>query len=444
VPTIAELKERADHALFEEDYKEALRLYTAMVQLQPGNLDARLRVGDALLALGEVQGAAVVYTALARNAALAGYPLRALTALRILSTLEPKLSVLLEEVARLYGSESPRIGKGSRRTLPSLEEPSDETVFNRMPREHGLLVQHGQNISSRYDSDSVYFPERLFPIPLLSLLPLHDFVQVLSVFSLVRVRPDTWILRQGERGHSFYVLARGTIEISTEREGETVKLAQPSEGTIFGEMVLLSDAPRTASVRAVTDCDLLEFDLEQLNGAKVKLANLSRALDGFARERLLTNVTLTSPLFRPLDARERVDLVRRFVGVDKAANEVVIREGEVGTGLYVVLRGEVAIERGEQEIARLGPSELFGEISLVRREPTSATVRARTGGAQLLFLHRDYFERLIGAFPELRAYFEGLSDARLTDLRSQIPESNTPASAAFGVAGEEIEVELLF
>jgi len=118
---------------------------------------------------------------------------------------------------------------------------------------------------------------------------------------------------------------------------------------------------------------------------------------------------------------------------------VVIEEGEDGTGLFVVLRGEVAIQRAGQEIARLGPSELFGEISLLRREPTSATVRARKGGAQLLFLHRDYFERLIAAFPELRAYFEGLSDARLTDLRSQVPESNPPASA-----GEEIDVELLF
>lgn len=437
MPTIATFKERADQALFDERYREALKFYAAIVQLQPGNLDARLRVADSLLALGDVQSAAVVYTALARNAALAGYPLRALSALRILATLEPKLSVLLSEVAKLYAAGSKRIGKSVRRTLPSLDEPADETVFNRMPRDEQLMAQHAQTIATRYDSDCVFFPERLLPIPLLSLLPEEDFAQVLNVFSLVRVRPDTWILRQGDRGHSFYVLARGTIEVSTERDGEAVKLAQPSEGTIFGEMVLLSDAPRTASVRAVTDCDLLEFDCEQLNAAKVQLSHLSEALAGFARERLLTNVTLTSPLFRPLDPRERVDLVRRFVSVNKNAGDVLIREGEVGTGLYVVLRGEVAIMRGEHEVARLGPSELFGEISLLRREPTSATVRALGSGVELLFLHRDYFERLIGAFPELRAYFEGLSDARLTDLRSHRPEAST-------TPGEEFEVELLF
>lgn len=435
--TIATLKSRADQALFAERFVEALQLYTAMVELQPGNLDARLRVADALLASGEVQPAAVVYTALARNAALAGYPLRALTALSILSTLEPKLSVLMSEIARLYAAESQRVGRGTRRTLPSLDELADDAVLARQPRERGALVQHAQHIAARYDRDCVFFPERLLPIPLLSLLPEQDFIQMLSVLRVLRVRPETWILNQGDRGRSFFVLARGTIEVSTEREGELVRLAQLSDGTIFGEMVLFSEAPRTASVRALSDCDLLEFDCERLETAKVTLSHLGQALAGFARERLLTNITLTSPLFRPLDARQRLDLVRRFVTLERAAGDVVIREGDEGLGLYVVLRGAVAVERHDKEVARLGPSELFGEISLLRRAPTSASVRALDDGAELLFLHRDYFERLLGAFPELRAYFEGLSDARLTDLRSLAPESERAAS-------DEIEVELLF
>jgi CRP-like cAMP-binding protein len=260
---------------------------------------------------------------------------------------------------------------------------------------------------------------------------------MLSVLSLLRVRPDTWVINQGDRGKSFYVLARGTIEVTTERDGEPVRLAQLSDGTIFGEMVLLSEAPRTASVRAVTDCDLLEFNCDQLEAAKVRLAHLGQALAGFARERLLTNITQTSPLFRPLDAQQRLDLVRRFVTVEKSAGDAVIREGEEGPGLFVLLSGEVNVTRSGKEVARLGPSELFGEISLLRRAPTSATVTPREGGVQLLFLHRDYFERLLGAFPELRSYFEGLSDARLTDLRA-ISSEPGPGST------DEIEVELLF
>src|SRR3954462_11224640 len=101
--TIGELKHAADECLFSDDYEQALRLYVQIVELQPLHLDARLRIADALLALGEVQRAAVVYVRLAQYAAHAGYPLRALTALKILGALEPELKSLVRGVSELYG-----------------------------------------------------------------------------------------------------------------------------------------------------------------------------------------------------------------------------------------------------------------------------------------------------------------------------------------------------
>lgn len=441
--TIADLKQRADAALFEEQLVSALQLYVAIVALQPGNLDARLRVGDTLLAMGEVQRAAVVYTALARNAALAGYPLRALVALKMLAALEPKLSVLLEEVARLYGRESERIGQGARRTLPAEDEPVDEAVFTRAPADPVELVPYAEQLAERYQRDSVFYPERLLPIPLLSLLPAQEFASALEVVRVVRVRPDTWLLRQGEPGTSFFVLTRGKVAVTTERDGETVKLAQLSEGSIFGEMVLLSQAPRTASVRALTDCDLLEFDYEALNLASSTLANLGPALRNFASGRLLSNVTLTSPLFRMFDAQQRVDLVRRFVELEVGPKQPIIHEGDFGAGLYVVLGGHVTVTRKARTIAQLGPSELFGEISLLRRAPTSASVTANDQGAALLFLHHDYFERLVNAVPEVRGYLEQLSETRLSDLRSRSGDSQpaAPGRAQY-IAEDEVEVLL--
>jgi CRP-like cAMP-binding protein len=419
VQTISDLKQSADRALFEEHYESALQLYATIVELQPGNLDARLRVGDTLLALGELQKAAVVYTALARHAALAGYPLRALVALKVLSALEPKLGVLLQEVARLYARESPRMGRSVRRTLPLASEFVEADALEHAPKQLPELCNYAQQLGARYQVDALFYPEKLLPIPLLSMLPEQEFASVLEIVRIVRVRPGTWILRQDEPGRSFYVLARGKVEVSAERAGQPVKLAELSEGSIFGEMALLSDAPRTASVCALSDCDLLEFDCSALGTATATLQHLSQALDGFARERLLSNVTLTSALFRPLDAKQRVDLVRRFVSVDCAPDQPIIHEGAVGTGLYVVLRGECIVLRGAQTepVARLGPSEMFGEIALLRGTPASATVRAGNAGAGLLFLQRDYFQRLVSALPELRSYFERLSDERLTDLR---------------------------
>jgi CRP-like cAMP-binding protein len=109
------------------------------------------------------------------------------------------------------------------------------------------------------------------------------------------------------------------------------------------------------------------------------------------------------------------------VSLETNAGDTLIREGDPGQGVYVVLRGEVAVVRTEDgaevELARLGPSEVFGEIALLTREPATATVRAAKPGTSLLFLSRDYFERLLAAVPELRTYFERLSEDRLMDQR---------------------------
>jgi hypothetical protein len=116
--TIGELKQAADAHLFSDAYEQALRLYVQIVELSPLHLDARLRIADALLALGEVQRAAVVYTRLAQYAAHAGYPLRALTALKILGALEPELRTLVRSVSELYARDSERLGRGVRRSMP--------------------------------------------------------------------------------------------------------------------------------------------------------------------------------------------------------------------------------------------------------------------------------------------------------------------------------------
>jgi CRP-like cAMP-binding protein len=442
--TILELKHTADRALYADRFAEALAGYARILELQPGNLDARLRVADALLASGELQRAAVIYTALARHAALAGYPLRALIALKLLSTLEPKLGVLLSDIARLYARDSDRLGRSVRRALPSLEQllPNDFTREPRLPP-GASLPEYAQRLASDFTTSELVYPERLMPVPLLSLFPTHEFELLLSVLRIVRARPDSVILREGDPGTSFFVLARGSVDVRAQRDGRETQLAQLQEGSIFGEMALLSAAPRTASVLAHDDCDLLEFDCSELSHATGTLRNLGQTLDGFARERLIHNVFATSALFKPLDPKQRVDLMRRFVSVEVGAGDTLIREGDPGQGVFVVLRGEVAVTRadadgdGPVELARLGPSEVFGEIALLTREPATATVQATKPGTTLLFLSRDYFERLLVAVPELRAYFERLSEDRLMDQRI-----SRSAVDVYDTEADEFEVEL--
>lgn len=71
------------------------------------------------------------------------------------------------------------------------------------------------------------------------------------------VPQNTLIMKQGEAGNSAYLIQSGSVEVYTEHEGKTIKLAELGVGQIFGEMALIFDDPRAASVRATEDCNLI-------------------------------------------------------------------------------------------------------------------------------------------------------------------------------------------
>jgi len=417
--TVGDLRARADDKLFTGDHAGALHLYAVLVRVQPENLDARLRVADALLALGEVQRAAVVYTALARHASHAGYPLRALVALKVLSALEPQLGTLLGGLADLYAVGSTRLGRAVRISPGNADQPLPEGLTVGDPPPVEQLAEVAKVVAADMSAISAY-PESLPPVPLFSELPPSAFQSVLSALKLVRTAPGQVILGEGDVGLSFFVLARGTVRVSRNSDQGEVTLAVLGDGSIFGEMALVSATPRTATVTAVTDCDLLEFDREALGAAAQDVTTIARALDKFMRERLLNNLMATAPLFSPLDRKQRFDLVRTFTAHDVSAGTRIIEEGQPGQGLYVLLSGEVDISKIDRDekvlLATLKPGDVFGEISLLHEQPTSASVTAATN-ATVLFLARDIFRRLIDAVDEIREYVENLGEERLMDTR---------------------------
>ncbi len=419
--TIRSLRTFADQKFFGGFFLEALHLFCVLVERQPLNLDARLRVADSLLALGEVQRAAVVYTALARHATESGYPMHALVALKILSRLEPEFDVLLNRFAERYAAGSPRLGRSVRVAPPNPDEPlpADFEVGEQPPRD--ALCARSEQLASNFDNTLIRYPDKVAPLPLFSLFQAEDLISVLDAVEITRVQPGSKIITQGEPGRAFFVLARGKVRVTrTNQKGESIQLAMLQSGSIFGEMALLSDSPRSASVIADTDCDLLKFERDALVSASKTIDRIAQALSIFTQERLLNNLLSTAPLFKPLDTEQRRDLMKRFCAYDAEPGTELIREGEAGRGLFLILRGAMNVtksENGENVVlATLSSGDVFGEISLLSNEPTTATVTA-TEKSTVLFLGRDYFKRLIDAIPEIRNYVFQLGEERLMDQR---------------------------
>jgi cAMP-dependent protein kinase regulator len=127
----------------------------------------------------------------------------------------------------------------------------------------------------------------------------------------------------------------------------------------------------------------------------------------------------TSPLFRPFPRLQQRDLLRRFTSHDVAPGTVVIREGEQGRGLFVVLSGELDVSRRGPDgqpvpLGGLRTGDVFGEMAILRNAATAATVVC-VRQATVLFLAPEYVARIVAAVPEIKSYLEALAEDREID-----------------------------
>jgi len=100
------------------------------------------------------------------------------------------------------------------------------------------------------------------------------------------------------------------------------------------------------------------------------------------------------PLFSRLTERELLRVMQAVEVREYKDGDVVIREGDKGDELFIVLDGKVRVQRGDQILTHLGQGEHVGEMALIRSVPRSATVTA-VGGAELIAIRRaDFFEIL--------------------------------------------------
>ena len=121
--------------------------------------------------------------------------------------------------------------------------------------------------------------------------------------------------------------------------------------------------------------------------------------------------------------RSAVALALRERTVKKG--QILIREGEAGDEMFIVRRGVVVVSKAvtgpvEQVLARMGPGDFFGEMSLFDREPRSATIQADPeADVSLLVLDRTSLETLIEANPRAAAaFFHALVHVFIERLRT--------------------------
>ena len=132
-----------------------------------------------------------------------------------------------------------------------------------------------------------------------------------------------------------------------------------------------------------------------------------------------TSLMRRHPIFAPLAEGTLEQLARALEPVDAVAGAEVIRQGDDGDRVYLVVSGDLAVDVDGRAAEHLGPGDVFGEIALLRDVPRTATVRA-AAASEMLTLGRDDFLAAVTGHPTSAAEADIVVATRLAALRPGI------------------------
>jgi len=323
-----------------------------------------------------------------------------------------------EEFKRQGGPIADLLSGGAEEEIELLSISADEEVSAARTAEPAKNAADDEELERAFGNIAPADGGRLVKVvakkvPLFDDLSQDAFVALVNRLGYHRHAAGQVILREGDPGRSFFIIVEGKVRVykGGAGDGEEITLAQLGEGAFFGEMALLSGAPRTANVVAEEDTEILEVTDTLLRELATRYPQVISSLKNFYRQRLLNNVMAISPLFKDFDPSQRKGIVEKFRLRQAAPGEKVIAEGKSSDGLYVVLHGVMQVTVQQTEITLLKEGEIFGEMSLLTRQPASATVTAQTN-AILLRLPGEKFQELVVTHPQILALVSELTEKR--------------------------------
>jgi CRP-like cAMP-binding protein len=258
--------------------------------------------------------------------------------------------------------------------------------------------------------------------PLFSALSPESLMRLIQQVELVDLAAGDQLFKQGDTGRTLYVVAEGRINVVAETPERKI-LGELKDGDFFGEFSMVTEEPRIASIEGLVDSELLAIDRKVMHNLIREEPVVLTVLLSFLRERLIANLVQSSPLFAPFVGTERDGLIERFQFLEVAANTDLIHENEVAEALFVVMSGQLSVHRAPSkekgieggEIAKLGPGDLFGEMSLLAHTGAVATVTPKSK-CLVLELPASTFREVIMTHPQVLAFVGDLATDREREL----------------------------
>jgi CRP-like cAMP-binding protein len=266
-------------------------------------------------------------------------------------------------------------------------------------RRHRILISEDSNASGSggHKTHNVVEKEQSTKDALVTALEQHflfkkvgDLTEVIDSLHPVYFMSGDVICWQGDPGELFFCLEHGKAEVII--NGASV--ATLHHGSAFGELALIHNVPRAATIRSVTNCQLWAVDRVTFRTLLASTASHSRD----EKVAALRNVSL----FQNLNdaAIDRISDALQIVTF--ASGDYIIKQGDLGDRFYVVKSGEVIVTQSssggyENELTRCQVGDYFGEIALMQDEPRKANVKALSPTVECYSLDRASFTSMMGS-----------------------------------------------
>ena len=208
------------------------------------------------------------------------------------------------------------------------------------------------------------------------------------------------VFREGDLAETFYFIRSGELtaaRLSSDRQEKVLKVLGPGE--LFGEIGLLQDIPRIATIKAITDAQIYElgkadfFNLLECNPA------FSALLDRLRTLRMLQGI----PVFRKLDDESLLKIREELTLKEYQAGETLVSEGDAEDAMFLVLQGNARTfscgpEGNEITSGYMRPGSHAGARGLLNRLNHEHSV-VFEDSAKVLVLERKRFRRLLRRYP---------------------------------------------
>jgi len=410
--------------------ERALAVFSEAVRRTPADHRSRMLAAQCLHKLGEKERAVTALHACAEGLLKRDYLLSAIAACKVALEMTPTERRLRDTLVRIHARAARQVSGRAVVPPPLPPEPLYDGVV-----EEDLMALQGEALRNKAtevlaapDSGGQADPSARPPLPLFVDLERDAFLALVEGMSYRTVKPDEVIVEEGGASEAIWMVVAGKCEVTRRVDGEDRTLGFLGGGSIFGEIALLTGAPPTASVIALSEeVELFGIPRETLNALARTHPSVPQVLADFTQQRMSRNLMATSPLFVQIPESERASILARFSFRALQPNERALVEGEHSPGLFLVLAGELVVQKddpggGVVSLGILREGDVAGEISLLTGLRATATVVA-TRKTATAFLDRAAFEALLREYPQARQYLEGLSSRRL----KQIGEALRPA-----------------